>query len=93
MSWEPRRWATYPSERLEVLVRGIEAAGHVVQKISNGKPIVSTLNDADLELAACAARPGGPLKPGVIPPFPGGLPETKKPRKKRKRRKKKAGDE
>lgn len=92
MSWEPRRWATYPSERLEALVRGIEAAGHEVQKIVNGKPIVPTLNDADLELAACAARPGRSLR-GVIPPFLAPTPLKKKPTKTRKRRKKKGGDE
>jgi len=58
--WEARRWGTFPEDRLVALVEGIRAAGHDVQKIVNGKPIVSTLSDADLELAAQASRPGHP---------------------------------
>ena len=64
--WEARRWGTFPEDRLVVLIEGIRAAGHDVQKIVNGKPIVSTLSDADLELAAQASRPGHPPQvPGL----------------------------
>lgn len=92
MAWEPRRWATYPRERLMELVKGIEAAGHEVKKLSAGKPIVDTLSDEELELAACAARPGRvPEVPGFSsfppePPLPKKEPEPE-PKKKPKRKK------
>lgn len=62
MSWETGRWASYPGDRREALLKGITSAGHDVQKIVNGKPIVATLTDAELELAAKQARPGRPPK-------------------------------
>jgi len=48
MSWVARRRGGIPSERLAALVKQLEAAGHPVSKIVNGKP-VTDLSDSELE--------------------------------------------